>query len=107
MCAIVAGVIMVVSIYGLYDVFDAFHSTAAVRRLLAWAGFLSVVGPSLGVLFGVPFLAARWWRTSAIVGLVVAGILAGLAADRVLFELSLLNDCGLDHAFPYDIAGCD
>lgn len=105
--ASVVALAMLYATYGLYTVGDAVHTSAAVRRGLAWLGFVLVAGPAIVVLFALPFVFASRWRVNAIIGLLVAGGVAGLVADRALFEISRINDCALNHAFPYvGVRGC-
>jgi hypothetical protein len=66
-----------------------------------------IVVPGIGMLYGLPVFVARRWGTSAMIGVVVASLLVAIVADRVLFRISLINDCELEHSFPYDVSGCD
>ena len=100
--ALAVGLLMLEIIFGSYQYFDARHAGAFMRRLLSWAALLGIVGPTLTVLFGLPFVAARRWRTSVVIGAVVAGLLAGVVADRVLHVISSINQSEAGHPFPYD-----
>jgi len=104
--AMIAFFVMIYATYAPIDYWDAERAGAETRRLLAWLAFSLVTGPASAVLLGVPFLAARRWGTSALVALVVAMALGGLAADTVLRYVSYINDCELRHKFPYTMVNC-
>lgn len=105
--AVVTLFVMIVATFGPIEYSTAEQAGYTLRRPLAWLAFVLVAGPPSVVLVGVPFAAARRWGTSALVALVVAMALGGLAADTALIYISQLNDCVLEHSFPYVVAGCD
>ena len=104
--ATVTSFVMIAVIYGPIDYWDAERTGETPRRLLAWLAFALVVAPASAVLLAVPFAAARRWRTSALLALVVAMALAGVAADSALRYLSVVNDCTLRQKFPYTMVNC-
>ncbi|MBI5283849.1 MAG: hypothetical protein HY874_02035 [Chloroflexi bacterium] len=106
-CAIVVVVLMFEIVYGTYQLLGARDAAASIRRVLAYSAFMFIVAPPLAILFDLPLLAARRWRTNVLVSCLVAGVLAGLIGNPLVKVISRFNDCELGHAFPYDIAGCD
>ncbi len=104
--AIVTGIVMLYTTLIIIDVLGGRDASFGVRRGLSRLTTTLVVGPTIIVLFGLPFVAARRWRMPVIVSLIAAGVLGGLSAHEVLYQLSRINDCTFDHAFPYDISYC-
>ena len=104
--SIVVMVAMTFVVYGSYEVFDSFHRGEATRRVLAEVGLVALVVPAVIVLFGIPLMASRKAGWLAVLSFMIAGALAGIVADHVLFRISLLNDCLLDYSYPRDISGC-
>jgi len=104
--AIVTFFVMIILTYGPIDYSSAERAGETTRRLLAWLGFALVVGAASAVLVWVPFAAARRWGTNALLALVVALVLAGLAADTSFRYISYINDCALRHKFPYTMVNC-
>ena len=86
-CAVVVGVFVTIMTYGLFDWTEAYYFTASRRHLLAHLGFALSMAVTLTTLFGLPLLVSHRLRIHPAFSLVVAGALAGLAADSVLWRL--------------------
>lgn len=99
--AAVAFFVMMIPTYGPINHFGAERAGEPTRRLLMWLALLLVVGPAFGVLACVPFLAARRWRTSAVLAIAVAMSLGGIASYPVIVYISVVNACTLHVRVPY------
>lgn len=106
-CAAAVLLGMVVATYGPLNATDGLGAGSGGRRVLAYAAFLLVLAPAAVALVALPVVVARRWRINTLLAVVVACVLAGVVAHEVFQYLSVVNDCVLGHAFPYDVTGCD